>query len=306
MASKNNTTSLGMGGSPGGGSRITARNFNDYTARSISTEVARANYKKSVRSDYRVAELRQYVFKMVSSWSEQDKQAILAEYGDSRFLKSRKLNEAVTETLILRLKEEDLNILLKDIKSDEIKLGKNIQKLRRNQKRMGSKFGAGSFEDIYSAVKKAKNPNTIEKALRAFDRSFKIPREVKNMFGPLKKELKDLIPAIYDIVELTGLATKMGIDFSEGVSKKQLVNMIVNKTLLYVGIITGKTKAVYAGAIVDPEPYKQLLSFTSSPWLAGNTGIGARNVKKLKEEMMAAKATITRESRQKGSAIGDR
>jgi hypothetical protein len=302
MAIRNNTTSLGMGGSPGGGG-ITARQFNDYTARSISTEVARANYRKSVRSEYKVAELRQYVFKMISSWSEQDKQAILAEYGDARLLKSGKLNEAVTETLIIRLKEEDLQILLKDIKNDEVKLGRTIQKIRSNQKRMGSKFGASSFEDIYSAVSKTRNPKNIQKALKAYDKSFKIQKIIKNMFGPLKKELRELIPALYDKVEMTGLATKMGINFSEGVSQKELINMIINKTLLYVAIISGKTKAVYAGAILDPAPFKELLSLTSMPFLGGNSGVSPSGVKSLRDEMLAAKAMMKTKLNQRDTRI---
>jgi hypothetical protein len=303
MAIRNNTTSLGMGGSPGAGGGITARQFNDYTARSISTEVARANYRKSVRSEYKVAELRQYVFKMISSWSEADKQAILAEYGDTRMLKSGKLNEAVTETLIIRLKEEDLQILLKDIKRDEVKLGKTVQRIRSGQKRMASKFGAGSFEDIYSAVSKAKNPKNIQKALKAYDRSFKLPREVKGAFGPLKKELRVLIPALYDRVEMTGLATKMGINFSEGVTEKELINMIINKTLLYVAIITGKTKAIYAGAILDPEPFKGLLTLTSMPFLGGSSGLSSSGVKSLRDEMLASKALMKTKLNQRNTNI---
>jgi hypothetical protein len=300
MAIRNNTTSLGMGGGP----RITARQFNDYTAASISTAVAKANYKKSIRSDYRVAELRQYVFKMVSSWSEQDKQAILAEYGDSKMLRSGKLNEAVTETLIIRLKEEDLLILLKDIKSDELKLGKKVQKIRGSQKRMASKFGASSFEDLYSTTRNIKNTKNIQKTLKAYDKSFKIPKNVRNMFGSLKKELREIIPVMYDRVEVTGLAVRMNIDFSEGVKYKELINMIINKTLLYVAIISGKTKALFAGAIVDPAPFKELLARTSTPWLSGSSGLNKSETKSLKQEMLLAKARSNEMSRQKKRTMG--
>jgi len=306
MAIRNNTTSLGMGGSPGGGGggSITARQFNDYTARSISTEVARANYRKSVRSEYKIAELRQYVFKMVSSFSEEDKMAILAEYGDAKLVNSKKLNEAVTETLIIRLKEEDLQLLLKDIRGDETKLSRKVQRMRSNQKRMASKFGTGSFEDVYAAARNLKGSRSIQNALKKYDRNFKIPRPIRKMFKPLRKELTELIPLIYDIVEITGLATTMQIDFSEGLSKKELIKLIVDKTILYVAIITGKTNATYGGAIVDPEPFKLLLSYTSTPYLGGSSGLTKSGTKSLREEMLLAKAQMKESIREKKTTMG--
>jgi hypothetical protein len=305
MAIRNNTTSLGMGGSPGGGGGgITARQFNDYTARSISTEVARANYRKSVRSDYKVAELRQYVFKMVSSFSQEDKMAILAEYGDAKLAKTGKINEAVTETLIIRLKEEDLQILLRDIRGDEVKLGRKVNRIRSNQKRMASKFGTGSFEEIYGASRGIKGPNNVKKALKAYDKSFKIPRGVRFLFRALRKELKESIPLLFDRVEMTGLATRMQIDFSEGVTQKELINLIIEKTILYVAIITGKTKALYSGTIVDPEPFKTLLSYTSMPYLGGSAGTTKDGVRSLKEEMLVAKARINEASKQRKRTMG--
>jgi hypothetical protein len=293
-----------MGGSPRGGAGITARQFNDYTARSISTEVARANYRKSIRSDYKVAELRQYVFKMVSSFSQEDKMAILAEYGDAKLAKTGKINEAVTETLIIRLKEEDLQLLLKDIRGDEVKLGRKVNKMRSNQKRMASKFGAGSFEDIYGLAREMKGPRNIQKALKAYDKSFKIPRAVRGLFRSLRRELRELIPVLFDKIEMTGLAAKMQIDFSEGVNQKQLIHLIIDKTILYVAIVTGRTKALYSGAIVDPEPFKMLLSYTTMPHLGGSPGMSKDGTRTLREEMLLAKARINETSRQKKRTAG--
>jgi hypothetical protein len=288
MAIRNNTTSLGMGGGP----RLTARSFNDMTARSISTEVARSNYRKSFRSNFKLAELRNYVYKMVSSWSKEDKMAILAQYGDLKGVMrsgGKNINEQLTETLIIRLKEEDLQVLLRDIRSDEMGLARKVRGIRNSQRRMASTFSTKSFEDVYNMAKDTRNNRGIERAVRQYDNSFRIPRRVMREFPTLRRELQQVIPEIYDRVEMAGLAHRMGIEFEDNIRQRDLVRRIINKTLLYVALIMGRTNASYSSAILQPEPYKELLQYTTYSWVAGSSGMSRDNVTTLRQEALNAK-----------------
>jgi hypothetical protein len=288
MAIRNNTTSIGMGGAP----RLTSRGFNDMTARAISTEVARANYRKSFRSNFKVAELRNYVFKMVSSWSKEDKMAILAQYGDVKNVMrmgGRNINEQLTETLIIRLKEEDIQVLLRDIKSDELGLARKVRGIRNSQKKMASSFSTRNFEDIYNVARDTRNNRGIERAIRQYDNSFRIPRRVLREFPTLRRELAQVIPEIYDRVEMAGLAHRMSIEFNDGISQRDLVTRIINKTLLYVSLIMGRTRMSYSSAILQPEPYRELLQYTTYSWVAGSSGMGRDGITTLRQEALNAR-----------------
>jgi hypothetical protein len=269
--------------------RITARDFDDYTAKSISERVAKANYRKSFKSDFKVAELRKYVYKMVTSWSEADKKAILAQYGSSDAMKGGKLDEAVTETLIINLKETDLQIILNDIRNDEANLGKKVRDIRQMKRREASKFSTKTFGEVFEGIKDVKKTKDITKELKKYDKGFKIPKNVRSAFPKLKRELMELVPLIYDRVEIAILANKMGLTIDEGAKEKEVINMIVNKTLLYVALITGKTKSAFSGAILDPEPFKELLGYTSYAWTSGRSGISTTGLKSLRDEAIAAK-----------------
>jgi hypothetical protein len=292
MAINDNTTGSGSSFSADS-PRITARDFDDYTAKSISETIARTNYKKSFKSDFKVAELRKYVYKMVTSWSESDKKAILTQYGSSDALKGGKLDEAVTETLIINLKESDLQIILNDIRGDEATLGKKVREIRQVKRRQASRFSTKTFNEVFEGVKNIKKTKNITKELKKFDKGFKVPRNVRSAFPRLKKELLELIPLIYNRVELPLLASKMGIQVEEGTKEKDVINMIVNKTLLYVALITGKTKATFSGAILDPEPFKELLGYTTYSWAGGRPGISTIGLKDLRNQAILAKSSLS-------------
>jgi hypothetical protein len=288
MAINDNTTRLGSSFSADS-PRITARDFDDYTAKSISQSVAKANYRKSFKSDFKVAELRRYVYKMVTSWSEADKKAILAQYGSSDAARGGKLDEAVTETLIINLKETDLQTILNDIRGDEANLSKKVRDIRQMKRREASKFSTRTFGEVFEGIKDVRKTRDITKELRKYDKGFKIPKNVRNAFPRLKKELMELVPLVYDRVEIAILANKMGLTIDEGAKEKEVINMIVNKTLLYVALITGKTKSAFSGAILDPEPFKELLGYTSYSWVSGRSGISTGGLKSLRDEAIAAK-----------------
>jgi hypothetical protein len=306
MAINNNTTRLGSSfnaDTP----RITARDFDDYTAKSISERVAKANYRKSFKSDFKVAELRKYVYKMVTSWSEADKKAILAQYGSSDAMKGGKLDEAVTETLIINLKESDLQMILNDIRSDEVNLSKKVRDIRQMKRREASRFSTRTFGEVFEDIKDVRKTKNIEKALKKFDKGFKIPKNVASAFPKLKRELMDSIKISYDRVELAILASRMGLVVEDGSKEKDVINMIVNKTLLYVALITGKTKQSFSGAILDPQPFKEVLAYTSYSWAGGSAGLTTGGTKALREEAMAAKANMRLNfSQKRGAVIGKR
>jgi hypothetical protein len=291
MAINDNTTRLGSSFSADG-PKITARDFNDYTARSISQSVAKANYRKSSKSDFKVAELRKYVYKMVTSWSEADKKAILAQYGSSDAARGEKLDEAVTETLIINLKETDLQIILNDIRGDEANLSKKVRDIRQMKRREASKFSTRTFGEVFENIKNVKKTKDITKELKKYDKTFKIPKNVRNAFPRLKRELMETLPLIYDRVQLAILASKMGLVIPDKTSEKDVINMIVNKTLLYVALITGKTKESFSGAILDPEPFKEVLKYTSYSWAGGSSGLTSESTKSLRAEAIANRLSM--------------
>jgi hypothetical protein len=297
MPINNNTRGLGTGFRP----RVTARQFSDPNAAAISGEIARQNYRASFRSDYKLARLRKYVKKIVSTFSPGDKMAILSEYGDPRRGSS---DDAVVEALITNLREDDLEALVKDVASDENKLGRTVNNIRNSKKKAGTRFSTKSFEEVYSNARKAKGPKDVMKAIKSYDKAFKVPREVRSGFGGLKREVEGVLNDVFSPIELTGLALKMQIYFEDNTSKKELVGLITNKVLLFVSLITGKTKAGYAGAIVDETPYREVLQYTTYSWAAGVSGMSKDGLKSLKEAAMEAKARSreTFTQRRKGSS----
>ena len=80
MSVNNNTTGLSEGSENG---TIGTRNFDDYSAREISTAVSRHNYRQQYKSDKELNEFRQIVYKMVSGWAREDEIAQITEYGDA-------------------------------------------------------------------------------------------------------------------------------------------------------------------------------------------------------------------------------
>jgi hypothetical protein len=292
-----NTTSLGTGIGSG---RVTKRQFSDVTSRSVSESIARNNYRRSVVSDSKMKRLREYVFKMVSNWPYEDKYNIIREYGDASLLKTNpskeRLNRQVTETLIINMKQEDLEILLKDIIVDESRISKEVKTIRNKRKTikpMKESFSSRTFEKVYEDIKNVKKPKDIQKYLKAYDKSYKVPKYVTNQYGNLKKELIQVLRDIYNKVELAGLALQMEINFEDGASFKEISQMIVNKTLLYVDLIIGKSKKGYSTAILNVDPYNELLSFTSYAYVTGKTGLSSSAISDLKKSAMLAKSQVS-------------
>jgi hypothetical protein len=237
------------------------------------------------------------------------KMNVITQYGDSNLLgpnpDETSLNKQVTETLIINMKQEDLEILLRDIKEDEREIAKEVNEIRVSRKREGKRakvrnrassvggtFGVNTFEKISKEVEKAKNPKRIQEFLKAYDKRFRVPRKVTQQFKPLKRELEMVLEDIYNVVELAGLAHRMNIEIPDQVKYKDLSRMIVNKVLLYVSLITGKSKTMYGGAIIDTEPYHELLKYTSFAFITGDPGLSPDRVSELRDVARRGKAMI--------------
>jgi hypothetical protein len=299
MAIRNNTTSLSMG-MP----RLSGRSFSDPIARNISNMSARDNLKQSMKSNYKVQKLAGYVRKMIKTWSNEDKMAVLAEYGDPRRGRS---DDALVEALITNMKESDLEILLRDMMSDEIRLGKKVRDIKNMRKRQASRFNTRTFEEAYSVVRGSKSPKQMFKDLRKYDKSIKVPRRIRSRYGTLKKEIETVLKDLFDKVTMTRLALSMEVQFDDGTSEKELVNLIVNKTLLYVDLIAGKSKS-YAGAFISPDPYNEILKYTSFSWVTGSDGMTNDGVTSLRKNAYMAKARMKLkfEDKAEGIDIGKR
>jgi hypothetical protein len=283
MPINNNTNRLGTGFR----ARVTGRDFSDPNASAISGEIARQNYKATFRSDYKLKRLRDYVKKMVSRYSPSDKMAILSEYGDPRMGTS---DEAVVQALITNLRESDLELLVKDVMVDEGKLARNVREIRKSKQRQGSRFSTKTFDQVFEASRKARNPRDLQRAVNAYDKSFRIPTTVRRQFTGLGREVVKVLNEVFSPIELSGLAIKMEINFDDGASKKELVNLITNKVLLFVSLVTGRTKAGYAAAIVNEAPYKEVLQYTTYAWAAGVSGMTQDGLKSLRQQAVEAKA----------------
>jgi len=282
-------------------SGMTKKDFSSPTSSSVSESIARANYQSLTLSNSKVIELRKYVYKMVSMWSYEDKSNIISQYGDSALLGKDSsedlLNKQCTETLIINMRQQDLEILLKDIKVDERAIKKEVQQIRNKKKKASAasgQFHTGSFNDVYASIEKANSPKDIRKYLTAYNKSFKIPKKVTKQFGKLKKELEKVLKEVYNPVEVAGLAYNMEIDIEDGSSFKVISGQIINKVLLYVSLIMGKSNTMYASGIVrGVKQYNELLQYTSYGFITGEAGLSPKELTELKQNAKLAKVRST-------------
>ena len=189
------------------------------------------------------------------------------------------------------MKQQDLEILLKDIQVDERQIKKDVQSIRQKRKKTSSgQFHTSSFEDVYKKVEKSASPKDIRHYLAAYDKGFKIPKKVTNQYGQLKRELEKVLRDIYDQAEVAGLAYNLRIDIEDGTSFKEISTQIINKVLLYVSLIMGKSDTMYAGAFLRTKTYNDLLQYTSYAFVTGEAGLNNEQLRELKKNAKIAKA----------------
>jgi hypothetical protein len=91
----------------------------------------------------------------------------------------------------------------------------------------------------------------------------RVPLNIRNRYGSLVRELRPILRDVFNRVTLPQLALQMNIEFDEGTTFRELSEMIINKTLLFVSLIEGRTNIGYSNAIMDIKPYKELLQYTT-------------------------------------------
>lgn len=287
-SSNNNTNSLGSG--------VGTHNFDNYTSRMLDAEVSRHNYQVGVKDDKQLQEFRDLVYKMVSTWLYEDKIRIVSEYGDSELLdknpKEKELNAICTESLIIHLPKADLQKLVSEVRVKENNLKKDVDKAKKNREKAGTDFNVRTFREMFDDKKPdQKNSKELLKSIKELDKSYKIPRDIKQQFSKLERELREVLKECYNKTTLAALGLQMGLDLE--VDETTLKKSIINKTLLYVALITGASKNETMGnAIVDPRPYNSLLHFTSYSYITGEPGMDLSEWKQLRDQARRAKQSI--------------
>jgi hypothetical protein len=180
---------------------------------------------------------------------------------------------------------------MNDVKIQSRNLGKDVKGINRKiQTQKRSFLNLGSFQETSERIGTAKNQRIYEKERKKADKSFIIPRKIKNQYGNLRRELRDVLNDMYyNVFSLTGLAFEMGIDFPDNTSKKDLTLLIINKTILYVDLILGKSKGNYANAFFSSEPFNNILQYTSFSYITGKAGIDYNELRTKRKNAAAAK-----------------
>lgn len=279
------TTSLGIGthGNMSAGGEL------------INKSISASNLAYGRKNNAKIAKFYEAVVTMLHNMAADDKLNLLAEYGDTGKLNRTRsnLDDVLAETIIINLPASELETLVKDVRADEAALKKDITTIRKRQKknRIRTNFNADSFEDVYGKLGQAKNARQYIKLRKKLVGGFKIPRYMKSAYANLGREIKDILTNFYDKIEVSALAAEMGIDIVPGMKDREVQHAIINKTLLYVDLLVGKSKnkTNYSGAIVDKAPYDRLLSLTSYSWVTGKPGMSKEEYFKARAEAMAAK-----------------
>ena len=177
-SSNNNTNELSAKG-------LTVGNFNDPTARMISSKIARENLNNSI-SDEKLNAFRETVYKMCYTWEKEELVRIISEYGDSSYLKSsnpskKELARVCTESLIVHLSQSDLQQLISDINIKERKLKGAVKSAQRSREKLAkSFFNANTIRDYGKVPAKTnKEKSDQKKNYRQALISTKIPRNIR-------------------------------------------------------------------------------------------------------------------------------
>lgn len=292
----NNTTPLN--------GTIGTRQFADYNATAISRSISRDTYRSAVISDKRMQRFREIVYKMVSAWAREDKFAMLSAYGDVRSVGSNPsdeaLNRALTESIIINLKPEDLEQLYRDVTVKERKMVGDIKKLNnRGTPKYSNSLTTKNFESHYEELKNAENTKAFNRIRKTVDPGFRVPKVIRQQYKKLRVELMDVLSTCFNHLEITNLAISMGIEIKERMPEETLKTWIINKTCLYVELLTGKNKKIssLSGAFMNTEPYDELLQYTSYSYITGKPGLDPNEWAEKKKAVREAKRAVEERAR---------
>lgn len=268
-----------------------------------------ANLAYGRKNNAKIAKFYENVYTLVQSMATDDKLNLLGEYGDTGKLNRShsNLNDVLTETIIINLPAAELEMLVRDVKVREQELKKDLKNINNRAnaglKKARTSFNSNSFEEIYEKVKNSRNTYAYNRHARKHMKDFKVPRKMKTVYTNLRKEVLDLLKNFYDKIDVASIAAEMGIDI-DGMTDKEVHNAIINKTLLYVDLIVGKSKknVNYGGAIIDRKVYdEKILQYTSYAWITGKPGMSIKEILAKREEAKAAKRQMEMRIRITGS-----
>lgn len=275
---------------------IGQRQFSDFNATEISGAISRSNFREQIKYDKKLNDFREAVYKIVQGYAYEDKLNIITEYGDYSQLNGKNLdeddiNQICTESMIIHLDPGTLKQLVADMGMKEQILKRSVKEDMK-RRRVFTGFNTDTFEDIYKQIKDMKK-NNYEKNINVVDKSYKVPRYLKNQYPKLRKELRDVLQTCYNKIDIARLAREMDISTPAGTSYKELYNWIINKTILYVSLIIGRSNiADVANSIINPAPFEELLMYTSYSYVTGKPGLDPDAWSQKREEARRAKKAI--------------
>lgn len=283
---------------PLGGGEVGLDNELQGDAQMLQTEVSRNNYRATTSGD--IQQFKAVVYRMVSKWAREDMLRIIQEYGDYHFIAGNKkvsdeqLKQQVVETLVIRLSKKDLKQILNQQNSETARVMTDIKKSNTNAARRAKRyFNLNTFAATYENIKYASNNKIFMRGIKAQEKSFKVPRGTVRLYPSLRKELYIILKG-YDKISLVQQALSMGIDFPEGSSEKTVIDMIINKCVLYVSLILGKSKGGLGNVAIDSvRGIEELLSLTSFAYVTGSPGLSSAEIRRKRELVKAAKAKMT-------------
>jgi hypothetical protein len=123
--------------------------------------------------------------------------------------------------------------------------------------------------------------------IKRADRGFTISGTLRSQYKRLRREIEDVIPSLYNTIDLTRVANDMGITVFDDMKPKHLIRSIANKIILYVAIIEGKTRI--STAVINQEPYREILQFTSYAWAAGIPNTNATSIRAMRAQAARAR-----------------
>jgi hypothetical protein len=301
MAVSGNTSPLG------GAIGTNNSEIRSTVGRMLETEISRDAYRANKFNDLQLAKLRSSLYSLVATWAQGDKQNIISEYGDSGRMPNsndrdyaEKLNEQTVETLIIRLPANELTALEGKAKQIQSQMTRDIGQIQSaTQRRNRRYFNMGTMMDVSNATRGARNASEIYAGMRAVEPGFRVPRGMIGQYNRLRHEVAGLMNG-YNDIELANTALGIGLDFPDGTSRRDIIEMICNQCALYASVVEGRTRggisSRVAGAVGDN--ICKILEMTSFAYLAGKTSMGGKELRARQEAVRQGRRRMRERERQ--------
>lgn len=267
-------------------------NSRDYSTvgKQLDRERSRANYREKI-SDAKLTKIRQYAYRLVYSWTRDEKIEMIRSYGEIDLLpkgaSEDEINKQLVETLIINLPESELNSIVAQASHKQNRLMSEVNSaVKRN---IGRSTNFGGFNKFYDdAVAERK---TFKGALSDLRQQYGFIASRGSFSGAnsLKKELtgilKDMAPN-----EIAGYAQSLGIKYFVGESVTGVISAIAAKCGIYAAVVAGSYKGMppsIDGNEIDA--IEQLIGMTSMAWLVGKKALNAKEISVLKRRAAIAR-----------------